>query len=609
MCLGAVFLIIPLTQAVNRLCIFSEMPRRSARGTTTWWLFATAVTCLFLALSALSFSKSSSPKQIDSPISVVKPVGSAARLTRREGPDNDVHSAHASTSPQATIARAPESGCTGDCAGNRSVSASAAVRQHDAPAPSVPTDSPSPAPASHTPAPLSASPRAFTAPATADDVSLHGIIMAAPGLSETDLTRTLVSVSRLPQQQTLLVLMVEKAQAEWISAKVKAATAAMSAALLPGMPYLRIRLYDVDVLRSAIPGEQSSLAPAIHRYFLYPLLLEDLRALQEGTTPVAGSHAATVRAAVLYSNIESSVAPSGGLVSNSSLRNGTSQSAGRQATRLFPDAWLISDARDVLFQRDPFAEFWANAEQAWHHAVKQASGTIREPGPERAAEAEGGATGVVGWQNTRTLPLVLAAAEADVMKLGQEDWNRGWVSMCYYDLGESMVNEGNIYCSGTTFGTTAGLLMYLQQGMYPAMDLCMGLRDDKGVDQGIHNVLLHLHMYTPDKLRYWRQRADVGGPFRPGGGKDPVMTHPHKLLDLVERLQKQLLVRESRAEDGMICTMALLLRLEGGSDTDGEGQLLSLTAPRHPCAIVHQFDRSPHLYDMWTQTYVWPQGP
>ena len=42
----------------------------------------------------------------------------------------------------------------------------------------------------------------------------------------------------------------------------------------------------------------------------------------------------------------------------------------------------------------------------------------------------------------------------------------------YYYLGETMVNDRYILCSGTTLGTTDGILAYLERGMNHAADLC-----------------------------------------------------------------------------------------------------------------------------------------
>lgn len=567
------------------------MRRRAQQGIARW-LYVAPLALLALTAAAMGFSRTSSTQ----PQRTAEAQAGKARVAASESHTQAYGEPAADTNLRPTAPLAPyrvdmsqtDNVCSSGCPSpSPDESTAASLMPTPTPTPTgTGTGTPSPTPSATTLAPSHTPGMSFTTlhtSVTLDDNPLHGIIMAAPGLSQTDLTRTLVSLARLPQQQTILMLIVQKDQAAWIKGKVEAATAKLAGSTSSSFPFLRVRLYDVEQLRAALPQDKSSLAPAVHRYFLYPLIMEDLGALQENVAPATGSEGAAARAAVLFSNIEQpAVTP-----------NATGTTS---APRLFPDAWLISDSRDVLFQRDPFPEFWTHAEQAW----AQNNVTSMPSGGSHGTQA-------AVWQNTRSLPLVVAAGEANIMKLGQEDWNRGWVSMCYYDLGESMVSEGQIYCSGTTFATTSGLLLYLHEGMYPAMDLCMGLKDDKGVDQGIHNVIMHIP-YPASKLQYWRECADVGGPFRPGGGKDPVMAHPHKLLDLVEGLQAKLHVRVANAEDGMICTMALLLRLPGGSDTNGDGQLLSVTEPRRTCAIVHQFDRQENLYWRWTQEYTWPQG-
>ena len=169
---------------------------------------------------------------------------------------------------------------------------------------------------------------------------------------------------------------------------------------------------------------------------------------------------------------------------------------------------------------------------------------------------------------------------------------RRWVSFCYYDLGEAMVNDRQIYCSGTTFGTPLGLRLYLLEGMAPATLACSTPDWEKGMDQGIHNVITH--RYDPANLDRWRAAARVGGPFRPGGGRDPIMKNPGKFIDFIADFQKKVTVHVAHAEDGVICTMALLLKK--GVFRDDKGSVLPSRNADAVCKIVHQFDRVPELF-------------
>jgi len=119
------------------------------------------------------------------------------------------------------------------------------------------------------------------------------------------------------------------------------------------------------------------------------------------------------------------------------------------------------------------------------------------------------------------------------------------------------------------------------------------------MDQGIHNVLMH--RYTKAQLDHWRGRADAGGPFRVGGGKDPIMNKPKEFLGMVEEFQKDLTVKVAHSEDGAICTMALLLTK--GTFRDGSGRVLPGDG-KEPCKIVHQFDRAPPLVDYYRGLYA-----
>lgn len=121
------------------------------------------------------------------------------------------------------------------------------------------------------------------------------------------------------------------------------------------------------------------------------------------------------------------------------------------------------------------------------------------------------------------------------------------------------------------------------------------------MDQGIHNVLMH--RYQPAQLAHWRARADAGGPFREHGGKLPIMAQPKAFLGMVEAFQQGLDIHVAHAEDGVLCTMALLLtKGDLGKFRDGEGRVVPWEG-QGPCAIVHQFDRAPPLVEHFRGLY------
>jgi hypothetical protein len=388
------------------------------------------------------------------------------------------------------------------------------------------------------PAPPAAA-AAAAAPAPAGAAPLNVVLLAAPKLDDVDLTTVLASIAA-HAPDALVLLIVEPAQAARLAGEVVAPGAAGGGGGVAGSAAqttwqaraplkLWLRMYSWDALSAQLPPAQAAYLPPLRRYAMYPLLLDDLAA--------GGGGGGGAQGALLFSNAPPAL-----------LRP--------------PTGVLLSDARDVVLQADPFPRF---------HAQLGAG----------AGEA-----------------AVLVAGEARVMKLGADDWNRGWVSFCYYDLGEAMVNEEQIYCSGTTFGTPEGVRHYIAEGLLPAAGFCADLSWHKGMDQGIHNVLLH--PYTPAQLAHWRARADAGGPFRPNGGKSPIMADPRGFLDLVERFQKGVRVRVAHAEEGAMCTMALLLR--GGLHRDAAGWVLP-AAGAEKCALVHQFDRSEELVGFYRKQF------
>ena len=89
------------------------------------------------------------------------------------------------------------------------------------------------------------------------------------------------------------------------------------------------------------------------------------------------------------------------------------------------------------------------------------------------------------------------------VSIGDCGWNGGWVKDCFGDriLGE--IGRRNIICSGVSIGTTDVVYQYLTLMNDILMgrkesDLSVGSRfpgcERNGVDQGVHNVLVHKNM-------------------------------------------------------------------------------------------------------------------
>lgn len=387
------------------------------------------------------------------------------------------------------------------------------------------------------------------------DPPLNVILLAAPKLDEVDVVTCLTSIATHAPDAVVL-LIVNPAQATSLQALVKAPVEGGSSSsssssnadapaqqqswrVRPTIPLL-VRMYSWPALDALLTPTQRGYMPPIRRYAMYPLLLDDMEAGGAADSSTGTSASGEEGPILLFSNLPPALVRA-------------------------PDGVFISDARDMVFQADPFPRFW---------------GMLRANGV-GAGEA-----------------ALVVAGEARVTTIGKDDWNRGWVSFCYYDLGEAMVGGEQIFCSGTTFGTLRGVRYYIAAGMLPAMGYCSVIDWEKGMDQGIHNVLLH--RYTPEALDGWRAAADRGGPFRPGGGKEPIMARPREFLDFVQGFQAGIKLHVSHAEEGDICTMALLLTK--GVFRDEQGRVLpSQGGP--PCAVVHQFDRSPPLVDYFRQHF------
>ena len=298
-----------------------------------------------------------------------------------------------------------------------------------------------------------------------------------------------------------------------------------------------------------------------------------------------------------------------------------------------PDGIMLSDGRDVIFQRDPFPELWARVAR-----VDASAGgltlSMRDAVPPPAQ-----------WVPAQAAtPVIVVAQEASGTLLGDEDWNRYWVHMCGGYLTEALVNDRTIYCSGTTLGTSSAMDAYLR-GLLNVAGNCTDLNVEKGacaqhecidaglqssshcnvhfvvvvlastpshpipgMDQGVHNMLLQRH--SPDEWATARKWA-AGDPslwsalerMRPYSAK-PAMLHkeavytkltrPVAMVEYLAAAQARVTVLEAAAEDGYICTLAVLVKTAGVT-RDSVGHVTKQRDPTIKCAIVHQMDRSAEL--------------
>lgn len=97
--------------------------------------------------------------------------------------------------------------------------------------------------------------------------------------------------------------------------------------------------------------------------------------------------------------------------------------------------------------------------------------------------------------------VVLAFKEEEGPGIGACTWNAGWVRDCFGQTLLDLIGDSDISCSGVVLGTTPGILEFFsamalillgQSTLSTQFPQC----ERNGVDQGIHNVLLHAGMVT-----------------------------------------------------------------------------------------------------------------
>ena len=124
--------------------------------------------------------------------------------------------------------------------------------------------------------------------------------------------------------------------------------------------------------------------------------------------------------------------------------------------------------------------------------------------------------------------------------------------------------------------------------MLPGANLCTDIQWEKGMDQGIHNILLH--PYTPAQMSQALVRDD---------GRYP---RKGELVALISALQEELTVVVTPASEGLVCTLALMLRV--GLTFDAQGFVAKDNDPTTRCAIVHQVDRDLAINDFYNAKFA-----
>ena len=107
---------------------------------------------------------------------------------------------------------------------------------------------------------------------------------------------------------------------------------------------------------------------------------------------------------------------------------------------------LLTDTRDVLFQRDPFAQL----------------------------DCDG----------------LLVSFEAPALRLSDEPHNERWIRLAFGERGLAAVGSRRIACSGVTAGNGTAMARYLTAMTTALLRMPLRAVGESGVDQGIHNYLL-----------------------------------------------------------------------------------------------------------------------
>lgn len=202
----------------------------------------------------------------------------------------------------------------------------------------------------------------------------------------------------------------------------------------------------------------------------------------------------------------------------------------------YDQIWMV-DVRDTMFQLDPFGE-------ETHLYVNMKGSSSKE--------------------------VFNVFTGVEHIPIGQCGWNSGWIRDCFGEKILKQIENKMIICSGVSMGTTKMVMEYLQymtqifdndfDKASDGLSAVMGTSkfpacERNGVDQGVHNVLIHMKLLNFGETKIWKQQhssvlnlqakalstiirqSPVGDSVRNLDGKVAAVVHQY---DRNEILQKRL---------------------------------------------------------------------
>jgi hypothetical protein len=248
---------------------------------------------------------------------------------------------------------------------------------------------------------------------------------------------------------------------------------------------------------------------------------------------------------------------------------------------------LLADTRDVLFQDDLFARLKARTdaleegEQPLYFAMEPEIATIR-------------------------------------MSIRDQAWNRVAFKQCVPQVVFDRLADMPISCSGTTVGTRASILAYVE-AMIPFTLFCSGhgrLHPDYvgGMDQPAHMLLLYGTILSRKNEPLWSERygflvRDSGGagyPFHPNPD-EPAYRELHALSTAWMSGATRVIPLPLYPSGAEVCTIGTLFGRFATVPVRGEPY--SYLDSGTPCAVVHQYDRHDSLTSFFAESFGFETFP
>lgn len=91
--------------------------------------------------------------------------------------------------------------------------------------------------------------------------------------------------------------------------------------------------------------------------------------------------------------------------------------------------------------------------------------------------------------------------------IGEDGWNGGWVKDCFGQETFNKIFSNKIICSGVSVGSADAVLPYIDQMAATMTTDDFAKCERNGVDQGVHNVLLHTHKIDPSTVFQFDQKT------------------------------------------------------------------------------------------------------